>query len=232
VDGPGALPGPWVTLLHVARSLQSLSGVFLGSHAVAAGAVTRTQLQSGLYRRLFHNVYADPGLPVDHRLYARGATLVMPVDAVLGGRSAAAWFDAPFATPTDPVLVVVPPDSAWRGPRGLRVHRTDVTATDVVTVDDSDGVVRLTTLLRTAWEIGTQESLATAVALLDAMVRASHVDEASLARLARQSRGQWGSRRFEKVARWSTAAARAVPSRWCGWRASGPVCPPPCRSWW
>ena len=42
----------------------------------------------------------------------------------------------------------------------------------------------MTSPLRTAWEIGTLESLATAVALLDAMVRAGHVDTTSFDRLA------------------------------------------------
>jgi hypothetical protein len=69
----------------VAGSLQALGGVFLGSHAVAEGVITRAQVQSGLYRRLFQNVYADPALTADHRLYARGAMLLMPPDAVLGG---------------------------------------------------------------------------------------------------------------------------------------------------
>ncbi len=197
----------------MARSLQALRGVFLGSHAVAAGVVTRAQLQSGLYRRLFQNVYADPALPADHRLYARGAMLLMPPDAVLGGRSAAAWFDAPFATAVEPVLVVVPPDSSWRGPRGVRVHRTVVHPSDVVSIDDADEDVRLTTPLRTAWEIGTQESVATAVALLDAMVRAGHLNGSALDRLVRRSSGRWGARRFGKVAPSSTGAARADRSR-------------------
>jgi hypothetical protein len=183
----------------MAGSRQGLRGVFLGSHAVAAGAVTRAQLQSGLYRRLLQNVYADPSLPADHRLYARGAMLVMPDDAVLGGRSAAAWFDAPHASPIDPVLVVVPPDSSWRGPRGIRVHRTAVTAQEVVALDGVDGGVRLTNPLRTAWEIGTQETVGTAVALLDAMVHAGHLDSGSLDRLANDVRGRWGARRFGRV---------------------------------
>jgi hypothetical protein len=183
----------------VAGSLQALGGVFLGSHAVAEGVITRAQLQSGLYRRLFQNVYADPALTADHRLYARGAMLLMPPDAVLAGRSAATWFDAPFATSVEPVLVVVPPDSAWRGPRGVRVHRTEVNPAEVIEFDDFEGDARLATPLRTAWEIGTQESLAAAVALLDAMVRAGHVDGGSLARLAHGSRGRWGARRFGKV---------------------------------
>ncbi len=184
----------------MARSLQPISGVFLGSHAVAAGLVTRAQLQSGLYRRLFQNVYADPAITVDHRLYARGAMLVVPPEGVLGGRSAAAWLDAPFAGALDPVLVVVPPGSSWRGPRGTRVHRSTLGETEVVTLDDHTGVVRLTTPLRTAWEIGTQETVGTAVALLDAIVHAGHLDGSSLERLAVERRGRWGARRFAKVA--------------------------------
>ncbi|WP_344689620.1 DUF559 domain-containing protein [Blastococcus jejuensis] len=180
-------------------SLQRLTGVFLGSHAVAEGAVTRAQLQSGLYRRLFQNVYADPGLPLDHQLLARGAMLVMPDDAVLGGRSAAAWYDAPFATPADPVLVLVPPTSAWRGPRGIRVHRTEVASGEVRLIENAREAVRVTTPLRTAWEIGTLERVGNAVALLDAMVGAQHLTYESLERLAREGRGRWGSRRFSKV---------------------------------
>ncbi|UOY03835.1 endonuclease domain-containing protein [Blastococcus sp. PRF04-17] len=181
------------------RPPQVLGGIFLGSHAVAAGAVTRAQLQSGLYRRLFQNVYADPGLRADHRLHARGAMLVMPPDAVLGGRSAAAWYDAPFAGPQESVLVVVPPESAWRGPRGIRVHRTGVGPAEVVTIDDAREHVRLTSPLRTAWEVATQESIPTAVALLDAMTHAGHVDARSLDRLGRARRGAWGARRFATV---------------------------------
>ena len=52
------------------RQLQGLDGVFLGSHALAAGVVTKKQLR--LYRRLLQNVYADPGLSSDHQLHARG----------------------------------------------------------------------------------------------------------------------------------------------------------------
>jgi Protein of unknown function (DUF559) len=200
VDDARGDPIRWATLLSVAGSLQALRGVFLGSHAVAAGVVTRAQLQSGLYRRLFQNVYADPALPADHRLYTPGAMLVMPSDAVVGGRSAAAWFDAPFAAPVDPVLVVVPPDSPWRGPRGIRVHRTVVNAAEVMTLDHVDGEVRLTTPLRTAWEVGTQESVATAVALIDAMVRAGHLDNGMLDQLARDARGRWGARRVARIA--------------------------------
>jgi hypothetical protein len=176
---------------------RGVEGVFLGSHALAAGRVTPRQLKSGLYRRLFQNVYASPGLPVDHQLYVHGAALVIPADGVIAGRSAAGWYGAPFAAASDPVLVVVPPTSTWRGPRGVRVHRTTLSAHDVVTVSDSLGAIRMTTPFRTAWEIATLESTATAVGYLDAMVRFGHLDQGSLERLA--APGRWRSSKVARV---------------------------------
>jgi hypothetical protein len=171
--------------------------VFLGSHAVVEGAVTAKQLKSGLYRRLLRNVYADPALPVDHQLLARAAALVMPADAVLAGRSAACWFDAPFASAVDPVLVVVPPDSSWRGPRGVRVHRSVVAPQDVRVMEDGD--VRVTTVLRTAWDVAALETMPSAVAILDGMVRAGHLDVDACRRVQASARGRWRASRVAKV---------------------------------
>ncbi len=174
-----------------------LGGLFVGSHALAEGVLTRRQLESGLYRRVLRNVYADPGLRHDHRLRARAAALLMPAEAALGGRSAAAWFGAPFSSSADPVLVVVPRTCRWRGPRGVQVHRTDVRPAEIW--QDEDGV-RVTTAVRTAWDVATLEPTAAAVALLDGMLRHGRqaADGLSVAALAagfvRRS-GQWGSRR-------------------------------------
>ncbi|MGY1603470.1 endonuclease domain-containing protein [Geodermatophilus sp. SYSU D00815] len=189
---------------------QPLHGVFVGSHAVAAGAATRRQLQSGLYRRLLHNVYADPSLVADHLLHARGAALVMPPTAALGGRSAAAWYGAPFAAATDPVLVLVPPDATWRGPRGVRLHRTEIEAADVRA---SDGV-RLTVPLRTAWDVAALEPPATAVGLLDGMVRTGHLDPEAFARWVAQRRGRWGAARVAKVVPLIDGRAESPPESW------------------
>jgi hypothetical protein len=214
VDSDGEKSRRCPTLLPVTRSTRGLHGVFVGSHAIAEGGVTRKQLQAGLYRRLMQNVYADPGLTADHRLYARGAMLMMPSDAVLGGRSAAAWFGAPFASSSDPVLVVVPPDSPWRGPRGVRVHRRRLEPGEVVTLEDEEGVVRLTTPLRTAWEVSALEPMATAVALLDGMARAGHLDRAALDRLVRSTHGRWGSRRVAKVVPLVDPRSESPPESW------------------
>jgi hypothetical protein len=189
---------------------RGLHGVFLGSHAVAEGAVTRRQLQSGLYRRLLQNVFADPGLPADHQLYARGAALVMPHNAVLGGRSAATWYGAPFAAATDPVVVLVPPTSAWRGPRGVRVHRTYVTASEVTTID----FVPITTPVRTAWDVATLEPVATAVAMLDGMVRGGHLDAADLRAVEQAAPGRWRGTRVATVVPLVDGRSQSPPESW------------------
>lgn len=189
---------------------RGLHGVFVGSHAVAAGAVTRRQLQSGLYRRLLHNVYADPALPADHQLHARAAALVMPEDAVLGGRSAAAWFGAPFASATEPVVVLVPPSSTWRGPRGVRVHRTDFSTSDVTVMD----FTRVTTPTRTAWEVATLETIANAVATLDGMVRAGHIDAADLQALQIRAMRRWRGTRVATVVPLVDGRSQSPPESW------------------
>ncbi|TFV78442.1 DUF559 domain-containing protein [Blastococcus sp. CT_GayMR19] len=138
----------------------------------------------------------------------------MPATAVLGGRSAAAWFGAPFAGPTEPVLAVVPPDTAWRGPRGVRVHRRHVARSETVVMEDDGGAVRLTTPLRTAWEICAIEPMATAVALLDGMVRAGHLSAPALGRLVESTKGRWGSRRVAKVLPLVDGRSESPPESW------------------
>jgi hypothetical protein len=186
--------------------------VFLGSHAVAAGSVTAKQLKSGLYRRLLRGVYADPGITMEHQLVARAAALLMPDDAALGGRSAACWYGAPFAAANDAVVVVVPPDSAWRGPQGVRVHRSELAEGDITTVQDAD--IRLTTASRTAWDLATLENAPTAVAALDGMVRAGHLDVETLRRAHVASRGRWRSARVGKVFPLVDGRSESPPESW------------------
>lgn len=186
--------------------------MFRGSHALAEGVVTAKQLKSGLYRRLVRDVYADPALVADHMLFARGAALVMPADAVLGGRSAAGWFGAPFASPVDPVLVIVPPRSAWRGPSGVRVHRSDV-ADEEVTTWEEDGT-RLTTPLRTAWDVAALETVPTAVGILDGMVRTGHLDLEGLRRRHGAARGRWRASRVAVVLPLVDGRSQSPPESW------------------
>jgi very-short-patch-repair endonuclease len=182
-------------------------GVFVGAHAIGEGWLTAGQLRSRGYRRLVHGVYADPGLVVDHQLICRAVALLLPEGAVIGGHSAAAWYGAAFASPADPVTVLRPEQWPWSGPRGLRVHRTVLSTEDVVVVDD----IPMTSALRTAWDVAALVPLATAVAALDAMVRAGHVTTPQLEVMAQQGTGRFGVTRLRRAVPLVDPRAESAP---------------------
>jgi hypothetical protein len=184
-----------------------LPGVFIGSHAIADGLLTRNQLRRRSYRRLVQGVYADPALPVDHRLRCCGVALLLPQRTAIGGLSAAAWHGAPVAGPGDPVTVIRPESVHWKGPRGVRVHRGELPAGDVDVVDD----VPVTSAVRTAWDVAALEPLGTAVATLDAMVRAGSVDQAVLAVQVVAGAGRWGVQRVRRAVALVDPRADSVP---------------------
>jgi hypothetical protein len=197
--------------LLVVTRLSAFDGLFLGSHAVSEGFLTRRQLQSGLYRRVLRNVYADPSLRFDHELLCRAAALLMPPDAVLGGRSAAVWWGALTAGVADQVLVIVPPSSSWRGPREVRVHKSEVVPGDIVVLEDG---IRITSPVRTARDVAALERTKDAVACLDAMLHNGALTEDALRGLARAVTGQWGSRRLNKVLPLVDGRAMSPPESW------------------
>ena len=188
-------------------SARLLPGVFLGSHAIAEGLITRKQLRQRSYRRLVHGVYADSGLEHDHRLRCRGVALLLPAGCVIGGHSAAAWHGAPFAGLHDPVTVLRPPTTLWSGPRGTRVHQADLEPADVEWLDG----VPLTRASRTAWDVAAHESLGTAVAAVDAMVRSGTVTLADLGARAARGATRKGVVPFRRVLELVDPRAESAP---------------------
>jgi hypothetical protein len=184
-----------------------LPGVFIASHAIADGLMTRKQLRQRSYRRLVHGVYADPSLPVDHQLRCRAVTLLLPSGAAIGGHSAAAWHGAPFAGVQDPVTVICPPHVDWKGPRGVRVHRSRTPFAVTLGHDD----VPVTSPLRTSWDTAALEPLGTAVAALDAMVRAGTVRAGELTAMTSAGVGQWGVAKVRRAFELVDARAASPP---------------------
>jgi hypothetical protein len=172
-----------------------LPGVFIASHAIADGMITRRQLRRRGYRRLVHGVYSDSSIPLDHRLRCRGVALLLPESLAIAGHSAAAWYGAPFAGAHDSVTVIRPPDVEWKGPRGVRVHRSQ---SPFAVLTDDDGVP-VTSALRTAWDVAALEPLGTAVAAIDAMLRTGAVSPDELSAMSRSGGGQWGITRVRRV---------------------------------
>ncbi|WP_369135316.1 DUF559 domain-containing protein [Modestobacter sp. I12A-02662] len=180
--------------LHQVRG-HLLPGVFIGSHAIAAGLLTRRQLRERSYRRLVHGVYADPGLEFDHRLRCCGVALLLPKGTAVAGHSAAAWHGAPFAGPSDPVTVVRPPSVLWKGPREVCVHQAELSSAEVEWHDD----VPVTSAVRTAWDLAAWEPLGTAVAALDAMVRCGSVSIDALHAMSAGATGRKGVVRMRRA---------------------------------
>jgi hypothetical protein len=135
----------------------------------------------------------------------------MPPGAALGGRSAATLLGAPAPAYAEPVTVVVPPGLPWAGPRGVRVHRRAVRPAEIR--ENEDGV-RYTVPSRTAWDVGALESTATAVGVLDAMVRAGQVHPGELVDLLRSGAGGWGSRRVRRAFELIDGRAESPPESW------------------
>jgi hypothetical protein len=192
------------------RSL-GLHGVFLGTHAIAEGALTPRQLREGPYVRVLRGVYADPSLPRDHLLRCRAAALLMPRAAALGARSAAAVLGAPPPNYIDPVTVVLPAGEQWRGPVGVRVHRAPLPRQDV---RESEDGLRHTGPVRTAWDVASLERTATAVGVLDAMLGAGQLDVGQLQQLARDGVGRWGVRRVRQAFELVDARSESPPESW------------------
>lgn len=168
-------------------------GVFVGSHAIADGTITRRQLRSNLYRRLFRDVFVPAGLPVTHTLRCQGVALIAPSEAVITGRSAAALYGVDLAHAHDPVELTVPEEQRFGPVRGIKLHRAPVKRCEFSPWMG----IRLATPTRMGLEVLTRHAprtmsmhgrLRTAVADLDQLLRAGVVDLAELADVVQKRR--------------------------------------------
>jgi G:T-mismatch repair DNA endonuclease (very short patch repair protein) len=182
--------------------------VFRGSWAVRKGLLTPDQLRSRAWRRLRHDVYADAGLRVDHRLMTVGVSCVAPADAVFAGVSALALAggDA-FATAADPVEVVLPVGRRWRPGPGVRVGVSS-SLEDVVV--DRHRLSR-TGPVRTALDLIRRGPVDDGVVLLDRLAQARLADVAAVRAAAEALPRCRGSRTAREVARLADGLAESPP---------------------
>lgn len=175
------------------RTLDVPDGVFRGSVALAEEAVTRWQLQSNLYRRLFQDVYIPAGIPVTHEVRCRGVALIAPPEAMLTGRSAAAVYGVELARKHDPVELVVPERFRFGPLRGIRLRRGPITPDEYLPWMG----MRLATPSRMALDTLTRHAPRTlshrrrlylAVADLDQLIRSAKIDADELLTMLRRRR--------------------------------------------
>lgn len=184
-----------------------LEDVFLGSVAVDAGLVTRSELVGSRFQRLHRGVYAPAGLRVDHRLMCRSALLLVP-DAAVTGRSAAWLWGAGSARRTrDPVtLALRAPDHARRR-AGIVVRRVLLAPRELTTVHG----LPVTTPVRTVRDIAALEPTEEAVPVVDEMLHRRCLGSSDLAAYVAETRGRRDVARMRRVAELADEKAESPP---------------------
>jgi very-short-patch-repair endonuclease len=170
------------------------NGPFRGDEALRTGVVTRNELYGPRFRRLFPGVFVPVGLVVDFAVRTRAAyLLVEDRGGVLAGYSAALLLGADCAPRNAPAEVLVPSDA--RGHPGLLVRRDRLPASERTVV----GGCRVTTAVRTAWDLARRLPLVEAVVATDALARAGRFAPADLLARRLAEPGARGSRRLPEV---------------------------------
>jgi hypothetical protein len=136
--------------------------VFLGGEALAAGRVTRHQLQRW-YSPIYRGVYAPKGVEVSLRDRAMAAWLASGRRGVVAGVAASALHHASWVDPTEPIELV---GVKCRAQDGL-IPRLDRIADDEVMRCSG---LPVTTRVRTAYDLGRHQNRSQALARLDALM--------------------------------------------------------------
>ncbi|TVS86240.1 hypothetical protein FPZ47_10240 [Mycobacterium helveticum] len=168
-----------------------VSNVFLGGQAVAAGRVTRHELQRW-YRPLYRGVYVPKRPEPSLRDRIEGAVLAAGRPAVVAGIAASALHGAQWVDTDTSVELIAP---AARPQRGLLVRNERLADDEITRVAG----IPVTTPARTAFDLGRHLPRAEAVARLDALMYATPFAPAGVLELARRYPGARGLRRLRAV---------------------------------
>jgi hypothetical protein len=168
-----------------------MGGVLVGSEAVASGALTEHQLRRW-HRPLFRDVYVPkwdtPSL--DDRILA--AWLWSRRRAVVAGVAASALHGAQWVDAETPIELVAP---SARPQHGLVVRNETVDGDEIARVKQ----LPVTSVARTAFDLGRHLPRRAALARLDALMHAAPFSREDVNVLAKRYRGARGLRRLRDV---------------------------------
>jgi len=184
---------------HIAMDDTPFGIPFSGSHALKRGAVSRNELRTR-YRAVFRDVYIGRDAELTAATKARAAWL--STGATLAGLSAAAvlgtrWLDG--AAPAEIVRV------DRHGQRGILVHSYQPDDDEVCTVRG----MRVTTAVRTAFDIGCGLPVTEAVPILDALLNATGIKPADVITVADRHPRARGIRRLRAALELADAGAES-----------------------
>ncbi|ORA82109.1 hypothetical protein K3U93_18650 [Mycobacterium malmoense] len=179
---------------------------FIGSEVVKAGTLRKHQLRSR-FRPVFPDVYVRRDLGLTLRDRAVAAWLWSHRQGVLAGLTAAAWHGSRWVDEHLPVELIW---SNARSPRGVRTYDFRLRPAEFRTVMG----VPVTTPPRTAFDIARRKPMGTAIAHLDALMRATGVKVDQVAEMADRHRGARGLRQLETALDLADAGSQSPKETW------------------
>jgi very-short-patch-repair endonuclease len=182
-------------------------GPFTLEEARAAG-LTLSALTSKAWRRLGAELYCLADLSEDPWRLLSAWQRSLPAGAVFTGATAA-WLFGLDLEPSDPVEIVVPPESGIRSRVGLSVRRCELPSTEVVSIRG----LRATTLPCTLAAICSQWPAVEALVAIDMAVCAGLTDPIALGRYAEAASRRHGAGRLRSLAAVAAPAESPMETR-------------------
>lgn len=183
-----------------------MAGVFLGSDALARGALTRGQLRWN-YRRIHQDIYLPKGASRSLRDNIIGAWLWSGRRGVVAGRAAAAVHGAKWVDELTPIEIIGPFNHP---PRGIIVRRERLSDDEVI---DLCGLP-VTSAARTAFDLARHLPRELAVTHLDALSAATGVTAAEVTPLILTHRGARGVRQCRAALSQMGGGAQSPKESW------------------
>ena len=179
---------------------------FIGSEAIAAEALTKTQLATR-YRRLFPDVYVERDVDVTAELRAKAGWLWTGRRGVVAGFAAAALHGSKWL---DDAYVVELVHYNRRCPPGIQTHRDRIEEDEVERVAG----IPVSSPVRTALDFGCWYPTMTAIAAIDALARATGIKAADVELLTRRYAGRRGITRARRAVDLFDAGAQSPKEFW------------------
>jgi len=179
---------------------------FIGSEALASGALTRYQLRSR-FVALHPDVYIAPGTALTAATRARAAWLWSRRRGIVAGHSAAALHGAKWVDDRAQAQLLY---EHRRPPAGIRTW-SDRLADDEIALT---GGTPTTTPARTAFDLACRNPVGKAVAAIDALARATRLDLADAVSLAARHKGHRSIRRARRALDLVDAGAESPRETW------------------
>ncbi|ORA17714.1 DUF559 domain-containing protein [Mycobacterium arosiense] len=183
-----------------------MTGPFLGSEALAVGALTPYELRSR-YMALHKDVYVHRDAELTAVLRAKACWLRSRRRGILAGFSASALLGSKWIDPALPASII---DTNRCPTAGVQVWEERIENDEITVVDD----MRVTTAARTALDLARRCRLGVAVAAIDALIQATNLQVPDVEPLVERYRGGRGMKAARVALKLVDGGAQSPKETW------------------